>query len=293
MIVITAASGKLGRAVADELSTRVPVSEIRLAARTPAKLEAWKNRGISIIRADYDDPASLNAAFSGAEAVLLISSDGPNDVRIRHHRNGIDAAKRTGVKHIVYTSFVNPSRQSKFIWAIPHAETEPYLKASGIPYTILRDNQYASNLDGLITQARETGTFALPGATGKVAYVTHSDIAASAAAVLTQRGHEYKIYELTGPEALDGFQIAAIISETAGRQIKTVDLAPEIAAANLRSAGLPEFVVEGIVSMYAAAQAGEYATVTHDVKLLSGRPAMPIRAHVKAVARREPEKTPG
>lgn len=293
MIVITAASGKLGRAVADELSRRVPVSEIRLAARAPAKLEVWKNRGLNVVRADYDDPAGLNAAFAGADVVLLISSDGPNDVRIRHHKNGIDAAKRTGVKRIAYTSFVNPTPQSKFIWAIPHAETEPYLKASGIPYTILRDNQYASNLDGLIAQAKETGTFALPGATGKVAYVTHADIAASAAAVLTQRGHEYKTYELTGPEALDGFQIAAIISEAAGRQIKAVDLAPDIAAANLRSAGLPEFAVEGIVSMYAAAKAGEYATVTHDVKLLTGRPATPIRAHIKAIAGRELVKTPG
>ncbi|MDE2367266.1 MAG: SDR family oxidoreductase [Betaproteobacteria bacterium] len=287
MIVITAASGKLGRAVADELSRRFSVSEIKLAARTPAKLEVWKNRGMNVVRADYDDPASLNAAFAGAEAVLLISSDGPNDVRIRHHRNGIDAAKRTGVKRIVYTSFVNPTPQSKFVWAILHAETEPYLKASGIPYTILRDNQYASNLDGLIVQATETGVFALAGATGKVAYVTHADIAASAAAVLTQRGHEYKTYELTGPEALDGFQIAAIISEAAGRPIRAVDLAPEIAAENLRAAGLPEYAVEGIVSMYAAAQAGEYATVSHDVKLLSGHPATPIRAHIKAIAARE------
>jgi NAD(P)H dehydrogenase (quinone) len=293
MIVITAASGKLGRAVADELSKRVPVSEIKLGARAPAKLEVWKNRGLGVIRADYDDPDSLNAAFTGADVVLLISSDGPNEVRIRHHKNGIDAAKRTGVKRIVYTSFVNPTPQSKFIWAIANAETEPYLKASGVPYTILRDNQYASNLDGLIAQATETDTFALPGATGKVAYVTHADIAAAAAAVLTQRGHEYKTYELTGPEALDGFQIAAIISEAVGRQIKTVDLAPEIAAANLRSAGLPEFAVEGIMSMYAAAQAGEYATVTHDVKLLSGRPATPVRAHIKAMAGQELAKTPG
>jgi NAD(P)H dehydrogenase (quinone) len=293
MIVITAASGKLGRAVADELSKRVPVSEITLGARTPAKLEVWKNRGLGVVRADYDDPASLNAAFAGADVVLLISSDGPNEARIRHHKNGIDAAKRTGVKRIVYTSFVNPTPQSKFIWAIAHVETEPYLKASGVPYTILRDNQYASNLDGLIAQATETDTFALPGATGKVAYVTHADIAAAAAAVLTQRGHEYKTYELTGPEALDGFQIAAIISEAVGRQIKAVDLAPEIAASNLRSAGLPEFAVEGIVSMYAAAQAGEYATVTHDVKLLSGRSATPVRAHIKAMAGHELAKAPG
>ncbi|SEL22991.1 SDR family oxidoreductase [Nitrosovibrio tenuis] len=287
MIVITAASGKLGRAVADELTRRVPVSDVRLAARTPAKLEFWKSRGLTVVRTDCDDPGSLNAAFAGADVVFLISSNGPNEVRIRHHKNAIDAARRTGVKRIVYTSFVNPSVQSKFIWAHSHAETEPYLKASGISYTILRDNLYASNLDGLISQARETGTFALPGTTGKVAYITHADIAASAAAVLTQRGHEYKTYELTGPEALDGFEIAAIISEAASRPIKAVDLALETAAANLRSAGLPEFAVEGIVSMYAAAQAGEYATVTHDVKLLSGRPAAPVRAHIKAVAVRE------
>ena len=293
MIVITAASGKLGRAVADELSKRVPVSEIKLAVRTPAKLEYWRNRGVNIIRADYDDPGSLNAAFAGAEVALLISSDGPNDVRIRHHKNAIDAAKRTGIKRIVYTSFVNPSPQSKFIWAITHAETESYLKASGTPYTILRDNLYASNLDGLIAQAIETGTFKVPGAMGKVAYVAHADVAECAAAVLAQRGHEYKTYELTGPEALDGFQIAALISETSDHQIKAVDLAFEIAAANLRSAGLPEFAVEGIVSMYAAAKAGEYASVTHDVKLLTGRPATSVRTHTKTIVARELAATPG
>lgn len=284
MIVISAASGKLGQAVADELIKRVPISEIRLAARTPLKLEAWKSRGAAVVQADYDDPASLNDAFAGAEVVFLISSDGPNDVRIRHHKNAIDAAKRVGVKRIVYTSFVNPTAESKFTWAIPHVETEPYLKASGVPYTILRDNQYASNLDGLIAQAKETGVFALPGATGKVAYVTHVDIAAAAAAVLTQPGHENKTYELTGAEALDGFEIAAVISQMAGREIKAANPPPEDAAAHFRSMGLPEFAVAGLVSMYAAAEAGEYATVTHDVETLSGRPAESARAHIKAVA---------
>src|SRR3954454_4667350 len=293
MIVVTAASGKLGRAVAEELIKRVPPSEIKLAARTPAKLEYWRSLGVNIIRADYDDPGSLNAAFAGADVALVISSDGPNDVRIRHHKNAIDAARRTGIKRVAYTSFVNPTPQSKFVWAIAHAETESYLKASGIPYTILRDNLYASNLDGLIAQAIETGTFALPGAGGKVGYVTHEDVASSAAAILTQRGHEYQTYELTGPEALDGCQIAAVISQVSGREIKALDLAFEIAAANLRSVGLPEFAVEGIVSMYAAAKAGEYAMVSHNVKLLTGRPATPVRTHIKTIVARELAATPG
>lgn len=194
MIVISAASGKLGQATAGELIKRVPISEIRFAARTPLKLEAWKSRGAAVVQADYDDPASLDATFAGAELVFLISSD------------------------------------------------------------------------------------------GKVAYVTHVDIAAAAAAVLTQPGHENKTYELTGTEALDGFEIAAVISQTASREIKAANPPPEDAAAHFRSMGLPEFAVEGLLSMYAAAEAGEYATVTHDVETLSGRPAESVRAHIQAVA---------
>ena len=280
MIVISAASGRLGQAAITELVKHVSAANIRLAARAPAKLDTWKSRGAEVVHADYDDSASLEAAFAGAEALFLISSEGPNEVRIRHHKNAIDAAGRAGVQHILYTSFVNPTTESRFTWAIPHAETEPYLKACGIPYTILRDNQYAANLGGFISQAKETGVFALPGAKGKVAYVTHKDIAAVAAAVLTQRGHEGKTYELTGPEALDGFEIAAIISQATGREIKATDPALEEAAAHFRAMGLPEFAVEGLVSMYAAAEAGEYAMVTQDVEMLAGRPAESVRTYI-------------
>ena len=127
MIVVTGAAGKLGRLVADELAKRTNPGRVRLASRDPAKIADLAARGFNTMRADFDDPASLDAAFAGAETVLVVSGDAPNEVRIRQHRAAIDAASKAGVARIVYTSFTNPAAQSLFPFAWIHADTERYL----------------------------------------------------------------------------------------------------------------------------------------------------------------------
>ncbi|MBV6670059.1 NAD(P)H-binding protein [Xanthomonas euvesicatoria pv. alangii] len=198
MIAITAANGHLGQAVAAELLARNAASRVRLAVRSTEKLQTQQDQGFEVVRADYDDPASLDAALAGVSTLLLISSNGTNEDRIRQHKTAIDAARRAGVARIVYTSFTNPSFDSAFVWAHPHAETEPYLKDSGLAWTILRNNRYFTNIDPMLEQAVQKGTFAIPGASGKVAYAGHDDLAAAAATVLLQDGHAGKTYELTG-----------------------------------------------------------------------------------------------
>jgi len=273
-IAITATNGRLGRAVAQELLRRhLTDINLRFTARDPKKLEGLKGQ---ILCADYDKPTTLKVAFTGVDTLLLISSMGTNEERIRHHRAAIDAARATGVKRIVYTSFVNPVTTSRFIWAWPHADTEVYLKASGIPYTILRDNQYCANLDPLLNQAKETGVLTMPGLHGKVAYISHEDVAAAAVETLLGKGHENRIYELTGPVAVDGLQIAGALSKAVGKEIKAVEASPESFRAFFRASGMPEYAVEGLSSLYEAAGAGEYRMVSKDAEALIGRPTTSV-----------------
>lgn len=283
MIAITAATGRLGQAVINEFRRRGLQAGVRLTARSPEKLESLRQEGFEPARADYDDPASMEAAFTGVDTLLLISGAGPNDVRIANHRAAVDAAKKAGVRRIVYTSFVNPTPASKFVWVLPHVDTEAYLKASGLTYVLLRDNQYAANIDNFVSKAAETGVFAIPGASGKVAYVTHEDVAAAIVEVLTGTAEDNATYELTGPQALDAAAIAAELTDILGRPVTAAEAASEDVAAAFRAAGFPEFVVEGLISMYAASGAGEYAAVTKDVAKLTGHPATPLREHLKQV----------
>jgi NAD(P)H dehydrogenase (quinone) len=285
MIVITAANGQLGRATAAALRRHVDPAEVRLGARNPAALADLQGQGFAMVHADYDDPVSLRRAFAGADAVLLVSgTDLDTAVRVRQHRAAIDAARAEGVGRLVYTSFVNPTAASRFAGAPTHAQTEAYLREVAPTATVLRNNQYAANLDGSIAQARETGVFALPGGSGQVAYVTRADIAAAAAAVLTGPGHVGRVYELTGPQALDAPAVAAVLSAAFGRTVTPVDAPYDDFRAAFRGFGLPEVAVEGLISLYHAAAAGEYAAVSHDVEWLTGRAATPLAEYVGALA---------
>ena len=282
MLAITAANGKLGHAVIAELQKNVAPAIVRLTARSTEKLGDLNSLGFEVARADYNDPASMEKAFSGIETLLLISGAGPNEVRIANHRAAIDAAKKAGVKRVVYTSFTNPVPGSKFILAAPYVDTEAYLKASGLTYIILRDNQYASNLDNLLAQAKESGIFAIPGANGKVAYITHEDIAAAIVGALTGKAKDNSIYELTGPESFDAHDIAKALSQELSKEIVVVDATLDSFAEFFRSISMPEFLVEGLTSIYAASAAGEYASVSNDVTILAGRPATSLRDYIRS-----------
>ncbi len=278
MITITGANGKLGRLVAQALGDRGSPSRVRLGTRDPGKLGDLAGKGFKTVAASFDQPESLVAAFDGAETVLIISGDGPNDARIRQHRAAVDAAKKAGVGRLVYTSFTNATPKSLFTFAAIHADTEAYLKASGVPFTILRNNQYAENVT---TQAaKDTGALALPGVCGKVAHISRADIAAATAAALTGEGHAGKTYDLTGPEALDLLQVAAILSQTLKKTVTVFDLAPSDYAKVLAQRGLPPFVVEALVGLRQATGAGEYADVTDHAARLAGRPIEPLSSYL-------------
>lgn len=281
MIVITAAAGKLGRAAAAALLARDVVGTVRLAARDPAKLCDLAAEGFQIVRGDYDDAASLEAAFAGASAVLLISSpELETEVRRRQHGTAIAAASRAGAR-IVYTSFTNASFESRFLGAAAHAEAEAMLRAGPAPFTLLRTNQYVANLDGVLGPARAGGVLAMPALTAKVAWLAHRDAGEAAAAVLTGGGHAAACYELTGPEALDGDGVAAALTAAAGRAVVAQEVGLDDFRTGFRAHGMAERTIDYLISLYEASAAGEYATVSGDLARLIGRAPTTLREELQ------------
>ena len=284
MTVITAASGHLGQALAAAFATKGLTGSVKLAARSPSKLAAQKAEGFTVVAADYDDPASLKAAFAGEDIAVIISGVGPNEARIAQHRNAIAAAREAGIRRIVYTSATNPVAASRFGWAKAHEATEAELKASGIAWTILRDNSYYSNNDPLFANAKESGVLPFTGIDAKVAYVSHQDVADSIVGAVTGAGHENKTYEIAGFEAYSAVELATILSELTGKEITALDVPVAAFEQQFRAMGLPEVVVAGLGGFYAALGAGEYAATSKDVERLAGRPSTSARAYLARFA---------
>ena len=145
MILVTCATGHLGKATIDFLLKKVPAGSVAALVRDLSKAEELKSQGITLRMGDYSDPASLASAFRGVETLLLISS-GTLEGRVQQHINAIDAAKANGVKHIIYTSVLRSNPDTKFTVGVDHYHTEEYLKKSGIAYTFFRNTFYTEVL---------------------------------------------------------------------------------------------------------------------------------------------------
>lgn len=270
-IIVTGATGQLGRLVVDALARRVPPSSLAVSVRNPEKAAGLAARGIDVRQGDFDAPDTLTRAFAGAEALLIVSGDAPVETRIRQHRAAIDAARTAGVGRVVYTSFVDPRPESPFPFAAIHADTEDYLRDSGVPYTILRNGVYADNLMGFVRRAIETGTLAAPAGDGRVAFVSRDDLAEATATVLVEGGHAGRTYDLTGAAAVDYREVAEAVARRAGKPVAYQPITTEAFGARLAEAGLPPFMVTALSGLFQAVAAGAYSAVTADTAALAGR----------------------
>ncbi|MFN4277345.1 MAG: SDR family oxidoreductase [Ferrovibrio sp.] len=283
MIVITAATGQLGSLILAETLQRVPAAQVAVSVRHKDKAAALAARGVTVREADYGKPETLAAAFAGAATLMLVSGDADNATRIAQHRNAIAAAKAAGVKRIVYTSYLDNDPASPFTFAAIHADTEQALRDSGLAFTILRPSTYADLLVMNAQGAIANGAYATAAPTGKTSSIARADIARVAATVLTEPGHDGKVYELTGPEALGAPDVAAIVSKIAGKPIPVVPLTPEQLAGFFREKlGMPPFLVEALVGAQAAVEQGRMAKVTDTVEKLTGQKPLGIEQVLRA-----------
>jgi len=271
MIVVTGATGLLGGAVVERLLARRPAEEIGVSVRDPTKAAALADRGVRVRRGDYDDAASLAHAFEGAEQLLLVSAAATGETALRQHRTAIDAARRAGVRRVVYTSHMGANPASAFAPMVDHAATEALLADSGLAFTALRNGFYAASGRMLLGRAAETGEVAAP-ADGPVSWTAHDDLAEAAAIVLTEEGRfEGATPPLTGPAAVDLAGLAAVAAELTGRPItRTV-----VTDARYREQLGP--VADLLLGMFAASRAGEFAAVDPTLGELLGRPPLTVR----------------
>jgi NAD(P)H dehydrogenase (quinone) len=271
MIGITGASGALGRVAAELLLESVEARDVVLTTRRPESLADLAERGAKIRRADFAAPGSLVGAFAGIERLLLVSTTGGKQVE--QHRAAIEAARAAGVRHVAYTSVVEPVPANPALKVVAHARTEQALRESGLAWTFLRNNLYAEIPVPQIERAVASGRLVSNSGAGGTAYVTRDDCAAAAVGVLTQDGHEGRTYDITGPAVWTAADLAALAGRLGDRRIELVDLDDGAFAARLRDDGVPEAVVPLLTSFGVATRAGYLARVTSAVHDLTGRPA--------------------
>jgi NAD(P)H dehydrogenase (quinone) len=280
-IVITGATGHLGRLVVESLLRRgVPAEQIIATGRRTEALADLAERGVVVRRADFDDETSLREAFAGAEKLLLVSGSEPGG-RVKQHGNAIDAARATGVQFIAYTSIAHADT-STLLLAAEHRATEELLAAAGVPHALLRNAWYYENYTAQLPVYLEHGIVGAAGA-GKLSAATRADYAEAAAAVLTGDGHEGAVYELGG-ESFTMAELAEVVSAATGQTVTYTDLPLEQYTQVLVGAGLPEPVAAVFADGDRGAAAGELFVEGDDLEKLIGRTPTTLAAAVSPAA---------
>ncbi len=238
MIAITGATGQLGRLVIKELLKTVPAGELIAAVRSPDKAADLASQGVEVRQADYDRPETLTSAFKGVEKLLLISSSEVGK-RAPQHMAVIEAAKRSGVELLAYTSILHCD-DSPLMLAAEHKETEAMLRDSGLPHVLLRNGWYTENYTAGIPAALENGAVMGCAGTGRLSSAARADYAAAAAAVLTGNDQAGRIYELAGDTAWTLADFAAELSKQSGQAIAYQDMPESDYREALVGIGFPE-----------------------------------------------------
>ena len=280
-ILVTGANGKLGRLVVEALLHKVPAGQIIATARKAANLADFAARGVEVREADYESPASLDAAFAGVDRALLISSSEVGQ-RLRQHGNVIEAARKAGVKLLAYTSILHADRSTLGL-AVEHRGTEELLRASGVPFALLRNGWYLENYTMAVANAAAHGAHFGCADEGRIAPAARADFAEAAAAVLTsEQDQAGKVYELAGDESFTLAELAAEISRQAGKAVVYNNLPQADYAAMLVKVGLPQFVADLLSDSDAGAAKGGLFDDGHALSKLIGRPTSSVAGMVKA-----------
>ena len=279
MIVITGATGQLGQLVISQLLEKVPAGQIVAAVRDPAKAAELAARGVQVRRADYNDAASLDAAFAGAEKVLLISSSEIGQ-RTAQHRNVVDAAARARVKLLAYTSLLHADSSALGL-AAEHVATEEAIRSSGVPYSFLRNGWYHENFLTRVQAGAAHGVVSGSAGSGRIASAAREDYAAAAVAVLTAAAPE-QVYELAGSERFTLADLAAETARQSGRAVVYQDLPEAEFKAVLLGVGVPEVYAELIANSDAGATRGALDDDSGTLARLIGRPTRGLMDAVQA-----------
>lgn len=279
MIVITGATGALNGATADHLLEHLDPSGLAVVTRDPSRAQRFTDRGIEVRRGDYAEPDSLPAAFSGADQLLLVSSNDPGADAVALHRAAIDAAVHAGVGRILYTSHQGAAHGSPFAPADGHAATEDLLRASGLPWTGLRNGFYAHSTAWLMGPWQSTGAVSVP-VDGPVSWTAREDAAEAAARILLADEPYDGPVTLTAPTAPTFGELAEFASERSGRTIGFEVLGEDEWLARSTAAGQDPHMAGFLLGMYRAAGQGRFAGTDPLLGQLLGRAPRPVQDQI-------------
>ncbi|MFG3699446.1 SDR family oxidoreductase [Micromonospora sp. NPDC047620] len=278
-IVVTGATGHLGRLIVDSLLRRgVPAGQVVALGRDTDRLADLAARGVTVRRADYSEPGSLRAALAGAEKLMFVSGSEVGQ-RVQQHRNVVDAAKEAGVGLVVYTSIAKADISS-LILATEHRATEQEILSSGLPYVLLRNNWYVENYLPQLPTYLEHGVVGASG-DGRIGAATRADYAEAAAAVLTTEGHANRVYELAGAP-ITMTELAEELSRQTGRQVGYTDLPVEKYAEVLAGAGVPQAYAEVLADGDRGVAQGDLDVESDDLAKLIGRQPTTLAEAIRA-----------
>ncbi len=270
-ILVTGATGNVG-------SILVPIltnlgADVRALTRDESKAQGLKDAGAEVVVGDLDKPDTLDAAFRGVDKVFLTTPPNPNQVI--QTKNGIEAAKRSGSPFIVRLSA--GALKEEMPGALPpisgqHAETDPILRASGLPYNIIRPHFFMQNTMMAAQSVASEGVVYMAFKDGKVGMIDVRDVADVAVKVLTEDGHEDKTYTLTGPASISFHDVAAGLSKALGKEVKYVDVPLEAGREGMIGMGLPEWIADAFGEYFTAFSEGYGDFTTPDVENVTGNP---------------------
>ena len=279
MILVTGATGKVGQEVVRQLATAgVPA---RALVRDPTLASPIRIPGIDIVVGDLARPETLTAAFAGAEKVFLLTPAAPDQVELQS--NALEAARRAGARHIVKVSVAGGPDAGTQIgrW---HWTTEKQIEASGLGFTFLRPTLYMQQILAYAPSIAATSSFSAPMGAGEIAVVDTRDVASVAVTVLTEDGHDRRIYDLTGPEALSYDRMADAISDAIGKKVVYAHVPPEYTRKQMIADGFPRWLVDDMLVLAASFRDGYGATVTSTVAEVTKHPPRSFRQFARDYA---------
>ncbi|WP_071391303.1 NmrA family NAD(P)-binding protein [Haloprofundus marisrubri] len=259
-VLVTGATGTVGTTLTELLAEYG--RSVRIATRTPASAAADEPESV---RFDFEKPETWGRAFEGVDRLFLLLPPGGDVARAR---DAVDAAIRVGVDHVVFLSVLGANRNP----LLPHRRIERHLEQSDASYTFLRASFFMQNLAEVhAVDVREHDELFVPAGEGRTSFVDARDVAAVAAAALTEPGHENQRYDLTGREALTYDEAAQVFSETLGRRITYPNPSPFRFARRTYGRDEPLGFVVVMLGIYTVARLGFSGRVTDDVERVLGR----------------------
>jgi len=283
MILVTGATGQLGRAIIQQLLRRTTPHQIAVFVRDAEKTVDWRERGVDIRVGDYDNTAALDTAMRGIEKVLLIAGTN-EEQRVQQHRRVVNAANQVGVHCIAYTSRTLKDRTTMANKLMEgHFQTEDYIKASGMAYAIFRNVLY---MDSILLYVGDRGLATgihLPAGHGKVAYALRSDMGEAIANWLVAGKCDNQVYKLTGSAAYSFDDIAAMLTDLTGKKVTYTAIENAAFAAHMQARGVPEMMVQRMFGFMTDIKNGQEEEVSSDLEQLLGHKPTSLRDGLKTL----------